>query len=75
MYKVHTVSTTSDNIDNDNIKDLKRMLMVSSTSVEEWDPETDGWLAREDQRMPTAMHGFPTIPVKINDFCAQNYLQ
>jgi len=42
-------------------------------SVDEWEPETDGWLAREDQRIPTAMYSFPTIPVKINDFCANNH--
>merc|ERR1711971_774500 len=39
-------------------------------SMEEWDPKSDGWLARENQRMPTAMHGFGAITVKIEEFCA-----
>ena len=50
-----------------------RTVIFSRLSVDEWEPETDGWLAREDQRIPTAMYSFPTIPVKINDFCAKNH--
>jgi len=38
-------------------------------SVEEWEPKSDEWIVEEKQRMPTAMHGFDTIPVKIKDFC------
>jgi len=42
-------------------------------SIDEWEPETDGWIARGELRIPTAMYSFPTITVKIEDFCAQNY--
>ena len=52
------------------VKDnFKEILMVSSTSVEEWEPKSNEWIVEEKQRMPTAMHGFDTIPVKIKDFC------
>ena len=56
--------------------DLITMLGIfifSWISIDEWDPETDGWVAGGDQRIPTAMYSFPTITVKIEDFCAQNY--
>ena len=44
--------------------------MVSSNSVEEWDLNSEEWLVEEKQRMPTAMHGFDTITVNIEDFCS-----
>ena len=44
-------------------------MMVSSNSVDAWDLTSDEWIPEEKQRMPTAMHGFDTITVKIEDFC------
>ena len=49
------------------------IFIFSWISIDEWEPETDGWIAGGDQRIPTAMYSFPTITVKIEDFCAQNY--
>ena len=44
--------------------------MVSSNSVDAWDLNSKEWVAEEKQRMPTAMHGFGAIGVKIEEFYA-----
>ena len=72
MYNVHTYrlySLYNFCLTGVSKKVSKRILMVSSNSVDAWDLTSDEWIPEEKQRMPTAMHGFDAITVKIEDFC------